>query len=118
MARGDRTCLICGKQYKYCGTCPEAKPSETWRALYCSQACRTAFDIFSKFANGHMSADVAYEKLSALDVDKMNLNEQLKEDWEKIKKQRTVQPKQNNSVAPQQQHNSVPKKIEPFKKKN
>ena len=117
MARGDRVCIICGKKYHYCGSnCQEPNAKETWRALYCSQACRTAFDVFSKFVNGHMSADVAYEKLSALDVDKMLLNEQLKENWEQIKKQRTVQPKKENPVANQQTYNS--KKIEPFKKKN
>ena len=117
MARGDRTCLICGKQYKYCGTCPEAKPSETWKALYCSQACRRAFDTLSKFVNGHITANVAYDSLSVLDIDKTNLNEQIKEDWERVKKERTVQFKEKNIPAPQQ-NNSSQKKNEPFKKKN
>lgn len=113
MARGDRKCLVCGKDYHFCGSnCQDAKANETWRALYCSQACRTAFDTLSKFVNGHLSADVAYEKLSALDVDKMNLNDQFKQNWEDIKKQRTQKPAQ-----PQQQNNSALKKIEPFKKK-
>ena len=114
MARGDRTCLICGKKYVFCPNCAESKPSDSWKALYCSQACRTAFDMLSKFVNGHISADVAYEKLSALDIDKLNLNEQFKENWEQIKRQRTVQPKQETSVASQQQN----KKFETFKKKN
>ena len=111
MARGDRNCLICSKKYTYCPNCQDTKPNETWKALYCSQACRTVFDILSKFVNGHMTADIAYEKLSALEVDKMRLNEQFKENWEQIKKQHADKEKsfQNQSY--------VPKKVENFKKK-
>lgn len=117
MARGDRTCLVCGKNYHFCGSnCQDAKANETWRALYCSQACRTAFDILSKFVNGHISADVAFEKLSALNIEEMKLNDQFKQNWEDIKKQRTQ--KQAQPQPQQHQNNNVAqKKIEPFKKK-
>ena len=116
MARGDRECLVCRKKYHFCGVeCQGAKPDETWRTLYCSQACRQAFDTLSKFVNGHISANVAYDSFSVLDIDKSNLNEQLKENWEQVKKERTVQYKQHNNVEKQ---NTSEKKNEPFKKKN
>lgn len=112
MARGDRICLICGKNYHYCPHCEDTKSTDTWKALYCSLACRTVFDTLSKFVNGHITADVAYEKLSALNVDNMKLNEQFKQNWEDIKKQRTQKQTQS-----QQQTNVAPKKVEPFNKK-
>ena len=113
MARGDRTCLVCGKNYHFCGSnCQDAKANETWRALYCSLACRTVFDTLSKFVNGYISADVAYEKLSALGIDNMILNDQFKQNWEDIKKQRT-----QKQTQPQQQTNVAPKKVESFNKK-
>lgn len=51
-----RTCKICGKQYEYCGHCPNKNLIEPWRNLYCSEDCCKAFEVMSQYAGGKISA--------------------------------------------------------------
>lgn len=60
-----RTCKICGKQYEYCGHCPSKNLIEPWRNLYCSEECRNAFGIMSKYAAGKIGAVEARGKLES-----------------------------------------------------
>lgn len=58
-----RTCTICGKEYEYCGHCPNKNVIEPWRNLYCSENCRDAFAIMGQYKVKKMDADEAKSKL-------------------------------------------------------
>lgn len=51
-----RTCTICGKQYEYCGHCPNKNTIEPWRNLYCSENCRDAFVLFGDYKTNKKDA--------------------------------------------------------------
>jgi hypothetical protein len=46
-----RTCKICGKQYEYCGHCPNKNVIEPWRNLYCSENCRDSYTVMSDYVS-------------------------------------------------------------------
>lgn len=82
--RGEKVCMICGKHYVYCPNCGNGDPKETWRNLYCSDNCRTAFDVLSKWKNNAIATPDAKKILEELKVDSMQLNEMLKADVDAI----------------------------------
>ncbi len=66
MAKKMRVCKICGKEYEYCGHCPNKNTIEPWRNLYCSENCREAFGLFEAFVTKKQSAVDVKEKLEAM----------------------------------------------------
>lgn len=78
--KDDKTCVICGKSYKYCESCPSKyNTSETWRNVFCSENCRKLYHICDQFKAGQISEKSANKELKALDISYISaLNEPMK----------------------------------------
>lgn len=63
-----RICTICGKQYEYCGHCPNKNKIEPWRNIFCSENCKETFHIYDSFLTGKLSALEARNKLELIGV--------------------------------------------------
>ena len=70
MAKGKRTCIVCGKNYTYCPKCGDGDKAETWRYIYDSALCNKIFDVLSAFSFGHIKKEEAKSKLEALNIPK------------------------------------------------
>jgi len=57
MAEKGRTCLICGKKYKFCRSCTGKQPA--WKTLFDSDNCYAIYDAIS---------NVKIDKLKSLDL--------------------------------------------------
>ena len=68
MARGERTCIVCGTKYVYCPNCKKGYPDETWRYLYDSEECREIYKVCNHFSFGHIDAEEAGRKLEKYNV--------------------------------------------------
>lgn len=95
MVRGERSCCLCTKIYKYCPDCSgTVKKGETWRMLYCSENCRDIFNVLSQKAFGHIGNEEAAERLSKLDITKraqfrQDLKDQVNSILSSVKKEET-----------------------------
>ena len=73
MASGKlRTCLTCGKQYKYCGNCNSSEGTEPWRNIYCSSNCHDIWYTLSDFEEGFITIDDAKKKIESYDLSRKN----------------------------------------------
>ena len=63
----NKTCIICGKQYKYCPNCAEFINQPTWRALCDTDNCHTIFRIVTDYHFGIYDDDSA--KIALKDCD-------------------------------------------------
>jgi len=68
--RGMRSCIICGKEYRYCPNCGADNKDETWRYLYDSEECMNVFNILSNYKNNHIDKEDARDQFEALKVSK------------------------------------------------
>ena len=86
MNNGERTCIVCGKKYRYCGNCSDNNvKKETWRNIYCSDNCKKIFEILSAQANGHITDREAYSEISKLNTNNLdNFREDIKIQIKKI----------------------------------
>lgn len=64
----ERKCIVDLKEYKYCNHCNEYNPDETWRFIFCSQNCRSVYNIVGKFLTSKISADDAKAELDKCDL--------------------------------------------------
>lgn len=70
-----RICKICGKEYEYCGHCPNKNKIEPWRNLYCSENCHKAFDLFDKYASKKIDASKARFELEEMEFSPSKVRE-------------------------------------------
>ena len=70
MAKGQRTCIICGSSYVYCPKCGNGDKAETWRYLYDTELCNNIFNVLSSYTHGHIKKAEAKDKLEALKIPK------------------------------------------------
>ena len=63
----NKTCIICGKQYKYCPNCAEFINQPTWRSLCDTDNCHTIFRIVTDYHFGIYDDDSA--KIALKDCD-------------------------------------------------
>lgn len=69
MARKNRDCFCCGKNYSFCPDCSKAdalKPS--WSSEFCSVECKDLWKTLTKFGMGKIEKAEAKEIISALDL--------------------------------------------------
>ena len=69
MARKNRTCFCCGKNYSYCPDCSRVdalKPS--YFADFCSEECMTIWKTATKYNMGKLTKSEAKEIISAFDL--------------------------------------------------
>ena len=58
-----KICVVCGKEYEYCGHCDKNAQENNWKKKYCSKDCSDVFDIVSKYAYKHISIEDAKNEL-------------------------------------------------------
>ena len=69
MAKTNRKCIICGKDYYYCNVCnPEDANKPTWYFIFDDQNCHDIYEICTQYRDGEIDAKTAYEKISRLDI--------------------------------------------------
>ena len=68
MSRYNRTCILCGKQYKYCMDCRSELDVPAFYNIYCSKNCRAIFNILVEFAQNHITKEQAQEQLASCDL--------------------------------------------------
>ena len=115
MKQGERKCILCNKDYKFCGNCGNNEHAdETWRNIFCSENCMNIYNILSMQGNGHIDSKKAKDMLSKLDLSHLaEYRKDFREQIEKINKEaapqpekvveqpkfeKSFQPKQNNIV--------------------
>lgn len=94
----DRTCLVCGRSYQYCGHCQGNKKIETWRNNYCSEDCRKVFNTCSNFEGKIISGEDAYKMLAETNVDLENVSDSVKGSVNRIMQ---YKPKEKIEETPQ-----------------
>lgn len=62
MAKFNKHCHVCGKEYQYCTTCQYTEP--VYKELVCSEECNSVWQILSKNGVGLMPAKETLEALS------------------------------------------------------
>lgn len=82
-----KTCLVCGKKYKFCNHCRPVPFEELWRLTYCSEDCRKIFNICCRYAGKDISADEAYKILIQCNVEGKEIQMSVKNSVEKIIKE-------------------------------
>lgn len=63
-----RKCILCGKDYKYCPSCPKDAKKETWYAIYDSENCKNISKALTDYNLNKISKDEARKVLSACDL--------------------------------------------------
>lgn len=51
----NKTCIICGNQYRYCVNCGSNKPYQYWRNIYCSEDCKGVGQLWYQYRGGEIS---------------------------------------------------------------
>lgn len=69
-----KTCMVCGKQYKYCMQCAQFKDLPLWYNLFDSEACHNVYHIIDKVKTGKMDAKKAKKQIDASGVKIANKN--------------------------------------------
>ena len=73
MINDNKTCVMCGKQYKYCENCPSKyNTTETWRNIFCSEECRELYQIYNGYKGGKITDKQAYKRLSKISTVYLN----------------------------------------------
>ena len=66
----NRKCIVCPDKhhYKYYSNCSGYNSKETWRYLYCSENCRSIYDIATRFSRGKITELEAKKELENYDL--------------------------------------------------
>ncbi len=70
-----RICAICGKEYSYCGACPEYDELPRWMFLFDNENCKNIWEVINNYRAGKLTAAQAKAELQKLDMsykDKIN----------------------------------------------
>ena len=68
MARRSRECLLCGTQYKFCGSCSSDRTKPTWMAEFHEENCKNIFDICTRYNLQMLSKEEAQAALNECDL--------------------------------------------------
>ena len=63
-----RKCLVCGKEYHYCRTCPKNAKKETWYALYDSENCKNISQALTDYNFNKITKEEAKDALFKCDL--------------------------------------------------
>lgn len=87
MAKPNRKCFFCGKEYHYCSTCPNDIKKPSWYAMWCSEQCKALDNIVAAHRTGKITTEEAKNKINELNIDVNSLKfarEPLKEYFNNI----------------------------------
>lgn len=108
MNKKSRICAVCRDQYKYCPHCREDRDKPTWHFIFCSSNCKGIYDVTSKFENGELTANMAKEMLSNLDLSKLNnFGDSYKSSIKKINGTEKKVKEEEKNVMPTSQVNTT-----------
>lgn len=83
-----RKCILCGKSYQYCPSCPKDAKKETWYALFDSENCKNISKALTDYNLNKISKDEARSALLACDLS-IQLNDHYRNEINEI----IVEPK-------------------------
>ena len=100
MRQGERKCILCNKDYKYCGNCGNNENAdETWRNIFCSENCKNIYNILSMQGNGHIDDKKAKGMLSELDLSRLEeFRADFKKQIESINKAVIAEPEKEKPI--------------------
>ena len=76
MAKANRICHTCLKEYYHCPTCPSTSKKEVFYNMFCSERCSKIFKTLTDETFKRLTVEQCKEKLNKLDV---SLNEKFKD---------------------------------------
>lgn len=68
MASLNRTCIICSKRYRYCPTCSADTKKPTWMILFCSDNCRSLYNVLNDYSHKTVTREEAYRIIKEIDL--------------------------------------------------
>lgn len=68
MAKNNRTCCVCGKEYSYCPTCTKDLDRPEWMIVYCSENCKKVYEACAAFSMKQIDKKEAKIRLSKCDL--------------------------------------------------
>lgn len=69
MARNNRVCCVCGKEYYYCSNdCMDSVNKPSWLGSFCCENCRNVYNACACYNVNKMSKDEAKEILDNCDL--------------------------------------------------
>lgn len=77
----ERSCTVCGKQYKYCPKCSQYDNMEKWHIEYCSEQCKNTYSTINKYAFKHINKE---EAKMLLEGNNINVKSDLLPKWKEI----------------------------------
>lgn len=69
MAKNNKKCILCGREYRYCPSCKEHEDKPIWMNSYCSESCK---DLFLT-ATDYLVGLVTKEQMKAV-IDRSDLS--------------------------------------------
>ena len=63
-----RSCLLCGKEYKFCPTCGEDRYAPVWKNTFCSEDCSRIFKCAMSFYMSLITKEEAMKIVSECDT--------------------------------------------------
>ena len=66
--QNNRICIICGKQYRFCGSCQGDVGKPSWYHIFDGERCNEIYEICVAYRDGVISTKEACEKLNNLDL--------------------------------------------------
>lgn len=72
MKQNNRTCVCCSTKYTYCNTCETHKEEPAWKAMWCSENCKTIFMAVTDFLAKEISLQEAKQILEQCDLSHQN----------------------------------------------
>ena len=71
MADYNKTCYVCGKEYRYCPNCAEFANAPSWMNMYDSEDCLKIDNTLNALWFNHISKAAAKEMLEGIDLGKI-----------------------------------------------
>lgn len=91
MAKNNKKCIICGKEYSYCPTCASSRTMPTWMVVFDKDRCNELYKICTSVRDGKIDKMEARKRLEVLDLsDLETLHEVTKERVKEIMKENIV----------------------------
>lgn len=71
-----KKCVVCGKEYEYCGHCDKNPKINRWRNQYCSENCRDILNTVTDYVGNLIDVKTAKDKLLKLNIN-INMTKQI-----------------------------------------
>ena len=68
MINKTRNCIVCGKEYEYCGNCKAHSSLPAWMAIYHDENCKNIMNIATEYMAGNLTKAEAKSQLDSCDL--------------------------------------------------